>query len=145
MFKLIVVINVIEVNKNNYADSEAVKELISAFKKDRYIKLSKNIIGSLLTAAEKSLTGDRDLSSVINSNFLNNNDFEKIYTKCIDFMKLNNQIAWLFLDEFDVIIDLFKSSESNRFFFHQTIATSLLEIAYNGHKIKSDNITPFPK
>lgn len=144
IFKLVLInaiINKIEKDPEQYSK---YGDISKSFKKESILNTSKSLLGSLFIAAEKSLTSGSDLAAIINSTFLENTNLEKVYSKCINFLVETKKVAILFLDEFDIIIDLFKSSVSNRFFFHQTIATSLLEIAYNGHLASDDASISFP-
>jgi hypothetical protein len=144
VFKLILINSVVsKIEKSPELYSE-YKEITKYYKKEKILSTSKSILSNLFIAAEKSVTSSSDLASVISSTFLENSNIDKVYTLCVDFLKSINKIAILVLDEFDIIIDLFKSSENQKFFFHQTIATSLLEIAYNGHSIEDEDLASFP-
>lgn len=144
IFKLILINSVVDRFKDRHSKHETYKNIAKLYKKDMITNTSKKILTSLFSALEKSLTQSNEFVSVVSNTFFESSCIDEIYSLCLKFLESINMTALMILDKFDTIIDLFKTSESDKYFYHQTIATSLLLIGYQGQSIENNEKVTFP-
>lgn len=96
-----------------------------------------DFIRESLGLIERLFTKKSSLSEFIADKFFSSGGLEKSYDKAKEILNKNDLYGIIILDEFDEIMDLFKTQNiSERFYFHQTVATSLLMVGYSGEKNK---------
>lgn len=115
------------------------------FKSQEIAKHSKNLLKSVLVDIEKFATKNDAVATTIAGIFLKEGStLDDLCRACYEALKESNTIALIMLDKFDVIIDLFKHGEKDRFYYHQTIAASLIELAYNDEDPEDMHEFEFP-
>jgi len=139
IFKLIVINSVVDKFTSQYADDGNFNKITTAYKKEMIKSNSKRVLVGLFSALERGLTQSNEFVTALNEMFFQNSNIDNVYAHCELFLKDKGITALIVLDKFDTIIDLFKTSEKEKYFYHQTIATSLLLIGYDEQLVDKEN------
>lgn len=118
--------------KSDSSYRHIAKKIERNIKRKDIVCSTRNAIREVLGLVERVLTRSDNTTMAISSTLFNDEKaLQSTYQVCVD--ALSEAKAWVIviLDKFDTILDLFKKPEEDRYFFHQTIATSLLELAYS--------------
>lgn len=124
-----------------YPEDEQIFFLDKKIKNNGLLNKAKGAIREIVKVAERAFTEGDSFTDYL-SNQLFTENIDTIYDLCFKIMDKKQIHAIIILDQFDDIIDLFKNPGDQRFYYHQTVATSLLKLSYDDSTY--DNEDNFP-